>query len=85
MIATAYNGKNVIQAFETLFDTLGYVEKKALADYLLKSLEEEHRSKEKDFYSLYGTWKSDKSAEEIIDEIRESRTYGKTRIIASLD
>jgi hypothetical protein len=85
MSTTVYKEKNVIRAFEMLFNTLDYTEKKELADYFVKSLEEERLSKEKDFYSLYGTWKSDKSAEEMIDEIRNSRSSGKTRIIASLD
>jgi hypothetical protein len=74
MLATVYNEKNVMHAFETLFDRLDYANKKALVDYLVKSLKKERMSKEKDLNRLYGAWKSDKSAEEIIDEIRCSRS-----------
>jgi hypothetical protein len=85
MSAIVYNEKNVIHAFEALFDTLDYANKKALVDYLSKSLKKERKSKEKDFNRLYGSWKSDKSAEEIIDEIRLSRSSGNTRNIIDLD
>jgi hypothetical protein len=44
-------------------------------------MKKERKSKEKDFTRLYGAWKSDKSAEEIIDEIRLSRSSGNTRNI----
>ncbi|MDR1203649.1 MAG: hypothetical protein LBL58_18730 [Tannerellaceae bacterium] len=53
--------------------------------YLSKSLKKERKSKEKDFIRLYGVWKSDKSAEEMIDEIRSSRSSGNTRNMIPLD
>jgi hypothetical protein len=85
MLATVHNEKNVVHAFKTIADTLDYAKKKALVDYLVKSLEKERQSKEKELYRLYGAWKSDKSAEEIIDEIQISRNSGNTRVIANLD
>ncbi|KAA6301813.1 MAG: hypothetical protein EZS26_001976 [Candidatus Ordinivivax streblomastigis] len=77
--------KNVVNAFAILLDNLNYAEKKTLADYLFQSIEKEQSIKEQDFYSLYGAWKSDSSAEEIIAEIKNSRRSGKTRIIESFD
>jgi recombinational DNA repair ATPase RecF len=86
MISTVkHREKNVVNAFETLFDNLNYETKKALFDYLAKSLEKEQKSNEQKFYSLFGSWKSDKSAEEIVAEIRNSRSSGQTRFIASFD
>jgi recombinational DNA repair ATPase RecF len=86
MITTVkHREKNVVNAFEVLFDNLNYETKKALSDYLAKSLKQEQKLNEQKFYSLFGSWKSDKSAEMIIAEIRNSRSSGQTRSIANFD
>ncbi|MDR1780559.1 MAG: hypothetical protein LBR50_07515 [Tannerella sp.] len=38
----------------------------------------------KDILKYFGTWQSDKSAEEIISEVYESRSTGNTRILETL-
>ena len=38
-------------------------------------------SKKNNITKYFGAWKTDKSAEEIIADIRDSRTSGKTRIL----
>jgi len=44
---------------------------------------EERKENEKTgIMKYFGAWKTDKSAEEIIADIRNSRTSGKTRILA---
>ena len=49
---------------------------------IIKSKTKEKR--EERLRKLYGSWKSDKSAEEIIEEIYSSRTSGKTRFLENL-
>ena len=41
-------------------------------------------STKKDITKYFGAWKSDKSAEEIIADIQNSRTSGKTRILEEI-
>ena len=42
------------------------------------------KNKKKDIMKYFGAWESDKGAEEIIAEIQDSRTSGKTRILEEL-
>jgi hypothetical protein len=42
------------------------------------------KKKEEKLMELYGAWKSEKPAEEIIEEICSSRTSGKTRFLEKL-
>jgi hypothetical protein len=44
-----------------------------------KEERETEKKDEDEFMKLCGSWKSDRSAEEIIADIRSSRTWGKTR------
>ncbi|GHT59178.1 hypothetical protein AGMMS50239_05210 [Bacteroidia bacterium] len=46
--------------------------------------ETKKETREERFMKLFGAWESDKSAEEIIAEIYNSRTSGKTRILEEL-
>jgi len=46
--------------------------------------DENGENKKVDYMKYFGAWESDKSAEEIIAEIRSSRTSGKTRILEEL-
>jgi hypothetical protein len=49
-----------------------------------KSESKTEETKKEKLIKLYGAWKSDKSAEEIIEDIRSSRTSGKTRFLEKL-
>jgi hypothetical protein len=42
------------------------------------------KNQKRDIMKYFGAWKTDKSAEEIIAEIRDSRTFGKTRFLENL-
>ena len=44
--------------------------------------EESKKSKKAGIMKYFGAWKTDKSAEEMIADIHNSRTSGKTRILA---
>jgi uridine kinase len=76
-----FEERNIVKAYSVILDTLSVACKTALAEHLTQSLKKEHASGEDNFYKLYGSWKSDKSAEEIIAEIRDSRSFGNTRKI----
>jgi len=54
--------------------------KKKLIIQLTRSLELKETG-EKDIASLFGAWKDDKSADEIIEEIRKSRVEPKDKTI----
>jgi len=43
--------------------------------------EKSKKNKKGDIAKYFGAWKTDKSAEEIIADIKNSRTSGKTRIL----
>ncbi|GAB6012320.1 hypothetical protein [Viscerimonas tarda] len=80
METMTYTEKNIVKAYSLMLDNLSLAAKIAIAEHLSKSLKKEQIS-DSDFYNLFGSWKSDKSAEEIISEIRDSRSFGNTRII----
>ena len=46
------------------------------------TFEESKKNEKAGIMKYFGAWKTDKSAEEIIADIRSSRTSGKTRILA---
>ena len=46
-----------------------------LIESLSKSIRAENSKKEEDFYNSFGAFASEKSAEEIINEIKESRNF----------
>ncbi|MDR0872731.1 MAG: hypothetical protein LBN27_04590 [Prevotellaceae bacterium] len=80
MATMTYTERNMVKAYSLMLDNLSLAAKTAIADYLAKSLKKEQTA-DSDFYNLYGAWKSDKSAEDIITEIRDSRSFGNTRTI----
>jgi hypothetical protein len=76
METLARREKNVVKAYSVILDDLSYTSKTALVKYLLKSLKKEEKG---------ANFIPEKSAEEIISELRESRNFGRTRIIESFD
>ncbi|MDR0547660.1 MAG: hypothetical protein LBG77_08825 [Dysgonamonadaceae bacterium] len=68
--------KNVVKAYSTILGDLSYGSRIALVDNLLSSLKKETSNDE---------FIPEKSAEEIIAELRESRSFGHTRMIESFD
>ncbi|MCC8114897.1 MAG: hypothetical protein LIP03_13085 [Bacteroidales bacterium] len=65
-----------------LLDTLSDEMKMSIINGLVRSLISKKKSTS--LQSLFGAWKDDRSAEEIIDDIRSSR-HTNTRHIESLD
>lgn len=67
--------RHIIDTYSKLFEGLNPLTKTLFIEKLTKSLKKEEKSKEKDFYKSFGAFESDKSAEEMIKEIRESRKF----------
>lgn len=69
--------KHIIDTYSGLFENLSADSKLELLERLAKSIRKENISKEKEFFSSFGAFASDRPAEEIAKEIRESRKFRK--------
>jgi uncharacterized protein YjfI (DUF2170 family) len=70
-----HSDKNVVEAYTELFEGLSFTNKLELIERLSKSIRAESSKKEEDFYKSFGAFSSEKSAEEIINEIKTSRNF----------
>jgi hypothetical protein len=68
--------KNIINSYLGLFESLKYSSKLVILEKLMHSLKKQTKSKEKEFFKSFGAFESEKSPEEIILELRESRKLG---------
>jgi len=69
--------RHIVETYSGLFESLSSVIKLELLERLAKSIKKGKKSKEKDFFNSFGAFASDKTAEEIAGEIRESRAFKK--------
>ncbi len=76
----SYADKHIVETYSGLFEGLSSDNKLELIETLSKSLKSKDKSKEESFYKSFGAWISDKSAEEIIADIRSSRRFRKKDI-----
>ena len=67
--------RHIVDTYLGIFDNLSSVSKLELLEKLAKSIRKETKSKEKEFFKSFGAFVSEKSAEEITKEIRESRKF----------
>lgn len=67
--------RHIIETYSGLFDGLSAVSKLELLERLAKSIRKGTKSREKEFFSSFGAFASDKPAVEIAREIRESRRF----------
>lgn len=65
--------KHIIETYSGLFESLSSISKLELLEKLAKSIRKDNKTKEKEFFKSFGAFASDKSAEEIAREIKESR------------
>lgn len=72
--------KHIVATYSELFEGLSSMNKIELIESLSRSLKAEKKNKEEDFYKSFGAFASDKPAEEIIKEMRESRKFRKKEI-----
>lgn len=68
---------NLLDSYLGLIKNLSHDSKLELISKLSSSLKSKSVKKEKTLKQLFGGFKSDKKAEEIISEIRESRTFNR--------
>jgi uncharacterized protein YjfI (DUF2170 family) len=71
--------KNILESYSDLFEGLSFSNKLELIERLTKSLKIT-KSKENNFYKSFGAFASEKSAEEIISEIKSNRNFKNTDI-----
>jgi len=76
----SYADKHIVETYSGLFEGLSSDNKLELIETLSKSLKIEEKSKDESFYKAFGAWTSDKTAEEIIADIRSSRVFRKKDI-----
>lgn len=67
--------RHIIETYSGLFESLSAVSKLELLERLAKSIRMDKKSTEKEFFSSFGAFASDKPAEEIAKEIKESRKF----------
>ena len=75
-----YTDKHIVEAYSGLFEGLSSESKTELIENLSKSLEAGKKNKESNFYKSFGSFASDKSAEEIIADIKSSRRFREKEI-----
>lgn len=72
--------KRILDTYSGLFEGLSSMSKIKLIESLARSLRAENKTSEKNFYKSFGAFASDKSAEEIIADIKSSRRFRKKEI-----
>ncbi len=75
-----YTDRHIVETYSELFEGLSSNNKIELIESLSKSLKAEKKAKENNFYKSFGAFASDKSAEEIIADIKSSRKFRKKEI-----
>lgn len=67
----------LIEGYLRLLDNLSLSNKLDLISKLILSAKTDISPQKKSFYKAFGAWDSKKSADEIINEIRDSRTFNR--------
>jgi hypothetical protein len=75
-----YTDKHIVEIYSGLLEGLSPEGKAELIENLSKSLKTENKNKESKFYKSFGAFASEKSAEEIIADIKSSRKFRKKEI-----
>ncbi|CAN5420631.1 hypothetical protein BH20BAC1_BH20BAC1_01210 [soil metagenome] len=75
-----YTDKYIVETYSLLFEGLSSESKAELIESLSKSLKSEKKNKEINFYKSFGAFASEKSAEEIIAEVKSSRKFRRKEI-----
>ena len=75
-----YIDRHIVETYKGLFEGLNSISKIELIESLSKSLKTKNKTKENLFYKSFGAFSSDKSAEEIIKDLKASRKFRKKEI-----
>ena len=76
----SYTNRHIIDTYSDMFEGLNSTYKIELIESLSKSLKTEKSTKESKFYKSFGAFETDKSAEELIAEIKSSRKFRNKKI-----
>ena len=69
----------LIETYLKLLKNLSFESKSELIFRLTNSMKKEKKNEEA-FFNLFGVWKDEKSAEDMIAEIRAARSFNRVRI-----
>ncbi|MDY3521971.1 hypothetical protein JSO61_009480 [Riemerella anatipestifer] len=72
-----YAERHIVETYSGIFERLSSVSKLELIERLAKSIRKESKSKDEEFFKSFGAFVSNKSAEDIAREIKESRKFRK--------
>ena len=75
-----YTDKHIVETYSGLLKGLSSESKTELIESLSKSLKSDKKNKENNFYKSFGAFAPDKSAQEIIADIKGSRKFRKKEI-----
>ena len=71
----SYTERQIVETYSGLFEGLSSLSKIELIESRSKSLKTEKTTKDSKFYKSFGAFSSEKSAEEIITDIKSSRKF----------
>jgi len=72
--------KYIVETYSKMLEGLNASSKKEIIENLTRSLKRESASIEEKFYQSFGAFASDKSAEDIVKEIKRSRKFRRKEI-----
>ena len=70
-----YTESHIVETYAGLFEGLSALSKIELIESLSKSLKNEKKKKDNKFYKSFGAFASEKTPEEIIADIKSSRSF----------
>ena len=70
-----YTERHIVETYSGLFSGLSSISKLELIENLSKSIKNEKKNKDITFYKSFGAFVSNKSAEEIVGDIKASRKF----------
>ncbi len=71
----SYTDRHIVETYSGLFEGLSFLSKIELIESLSRSLKTEKSTQESNFYKSFGAFSSEKTAEEIIADIKSSRKF----------
>ena len=75
-----FTDKNLVPVYNSLIESLSLNSKIELAESLSKSIDKHKKQLDSKFEKAYGSFISDKTAEEIVKDLRKSRKFRKREI-----
>ncbi len=70
----------IVDTYSSMFAGLNLMSKIELLEKLAHSLKQEQEYKNEEFFSSFGAFVSNKSAEDIIDDIKSNRKFNRPEI-----